>query len=61
MQTHFYIVGIKKKAYTGALLLGGGPQAVECLPSKCEALISNPSIAKKKKKRVAKYCLPIYL
>jgi hypothetical protein len=25
-------------------------QAVECLPSKCKALISNPNTAKKKKK-----------
>jgi hypothetical protein len=27
------------------------PQEVECLPSKCEALSSNPSTAKKKKKK----------
>jgi hypothetical protein len=30
--------------------VGGMAQAVECLPSKCEVLSSNPSTEKKKKK-----------
>jgi hypothetical protein len=30
---------------------GGVTQVVECLPNKSEALSSNPSMAKKKKKR----------
>jgi hypothetical protein len=29
---------------------GGVAQVIECLPSKCEALSSNPSTEKKKKK-----------
>jgi hypothetical protein len=33
---------------------GGADQAVEHLPSKCETLSSNPSIAKKKNKRKRK-------
>jgi hypothetical protein len=30
---------------------GGMVQVAECLPSKCEAVSSNPSTAKKKKKK----------
>jgi hypothetical protein len=30
---------------------GGGVYVVECLPSKCKTLSSNPNIAKKEKKK----------
>jgi hypothetical protein len=35
------------KKYPTQKRAGGVAQAVECLPSKCEALNSNPSTAKK--------------
>jgi hypothetical protein len=42
---------------------GGGAQVVECLSSKCEALSSNFSTAKKKRKKekVKQYPFSIYL
>jgi hypothetical protein len=41
---------ILTQKYSTQKKAGGVPQAVECLPSKCEVLSSNASIAKKKKK-----------
>jgi hypothetical protein len=35
-------------------------QVVECLPSKCKAMNSNPNIAKKKKKKTLKIMIGLW-
>jgi hypothetical protein len=44
-------IQIIKPPYKGISRAGGGTQVVEHLPSKCEALRSNPSTEKKKKRK----------
>jgi hypothetical protein len=46
---------ISKKLWAGGMV-----QAVECLPSKCKVLSSNPNTTKKKKKKF-KYTIDVTL